>query len=125
MRKNEADLKLREKTLQVDMKKKGDLARQMLSEKDVIIQQLVASSSTGGNGGSANMGSAAGSSSSGSINGFVESGPSLMVSNGERSERRQHSSDPRLSPPRGDGSSQKADPNSLQVLIGTALRHRH
>jgi hypothetical protein len=118
LRRNEADLKLREKALQTDMKKKGDLARQMLAEKDVIIQQLVASSSsTAGSGSGASTSSAIGSSSSsGSINGFVESGPSLMGSSGDRSERRQHSTDPRLSPSK-DGALQRSDSKSSQVLL--------
>jgi hypothetical protein len=117
LRRNEADLKLREKSLQTDMKKKGDLARQMLAEKDVIIQQLVASSSsTSGNGSGASTGSAIGSSSSGSINGFVESGPNLIGSSADRSERRQHGIDPRLSPSK-DGAPQRSDSKSFQVLL--------
>lgn len=43
----EESLKKREKTLHSEMKKKGDLARQMLAEKDVYIQQLLSNNSNG------------------------------------------------------------------------------
>ena len=120
-RRNEADLKVREKALQMDMKKKGDLARQMLSEKDALIQQLMAGSSSTGNGN--------GSSSSININGSTESSPNPGGSNGERSERRPHSSDPRASAPKSDGGpgSVRPDPSAFQVLalIETASLHGH
>ena len=45
----EESLKKREKTLHSEMKKKGDLARQMLAEKDVYIQQLLSTNSNSSN----------------------------------------------------------------------------
>ena len=61
-RKNlEEDFKLNEKKLINDMKKKGDLARQMLSEKDSYISQLLSNNDSGsGSGGGSGSGSGSG-----------------------------------------------------------------
>ena len=61
----EEDFKLNEKKLINDMKKKGDLARQMLSEKDSYISQLL---STNGSGSGTSSGSGSGSSGNGNGN---------------------------------------------------------
>ena len=54
LRSHEEDFKTNEKKLINDMKKKGDLARQMLSEKDTYIQQLLSNNGTGSNNGNSN-----------------------------------------------------------------------
>jgi hypothetical protein len=52
----EEDFKVKEKKLITDMKKKGDLARQMLSEKDTYIQQILSNNDSGSNNGNSNSG---------------------------------------------------------------------
>lgn len=69
----EESLKRKEKTLHSEMKKKGDLARQMLAEKDVYIQQLLSNNNTNNNTNSATNGSSNTSGSSNSGTTFIQS----------------------------------------------------
>ena len=76
----EEDFKMSEKKLISDMKKKGDLARQMLSEKDSYIQRLLSNNDSGSGNGNSNSNSSYSSQATGSGKGSSSSGNSSSSS---------------------------------------------